>query len=84
MENIPTGYVSVIGGNLIQPLLDLVQLLESKPKVEPNEVQTGQEENGFSCAIITLNLFLLESAFNRTKYIRGEKNKKKRYGAILC
>lgn len=76
MENIPTGYVSVIGENLIQPILNLVKELESKRIVEPNEVQTGQEENGFSCAIITLNLFLLESAFNRTKYIRGDNNDK--------
>ena len=42
---------------------------------EPNEVQTSQYENGFSCGIIALSLFLLESAINRTKYIRGEKVK---------
>jgi hypothetical protein len=76
MENNPTGYVSVIGANLIEPILELVQKLEAKPIIEPNEVQTGPYENGFSCAIITLSLFLLESAFNRTKYIRGDNNDK--------
>ncbi len=76
MEDNSRGYVSVIGGNLIQPILDLVQSLESKSIVEPNEVQTGQEENGFSCAIVTLSVFLLESAFNRTKYVRNENDDK--------
>ena len=56
--------------------MELVQKLEAKPIIEPNEVQTDQYENGFSCAVITLSLFLLKSAFNRTKYIRGDNNDK--------
>jgi hypothetical protein len=67
------GYVTVIGANLIEPILMLIEELETKPATEPNEVQTGQRENGFSCAIITLSVFLLESAINRTKYIEKDK-----------
>src|ERR1043165_8548891 len=75
MENNSTGYVSVIGINLIEPILALVEKLEAKRVVEPNEVQTSQPENGFACGIIVLSVFLLESAINRTKYVRGDKGK---------
>ena len=75
MENNSTGYVSVIGINLIEPILALVEKLEAKRVVEPNEVQTSQPENGFSCGIIVLSVLLLESAINRTKYVRGDKGK---------
>jgi hypothetical protein len=67
------GYVSVVGHSLIQPILDLVEKLESKPPVHPNEVQTGQRENGYSLAIIVLSAILFESVLNRTAYVRGEK-----------
>jgi len=66
------GYVSVVGHSLIQPILDLVENLESKPPVRPNEVQTGQRENGYSLAIIVLSAILFESVLNRTAYVRGE------------
>lgn len=75
MKNNSSGYVSVIGANFLEPILKLIEELEAKPITKPNEVQTGQQENGFSCAIITLSLFLLESAINRTKYIRKDNEK---------
>src|SRR5258708_2075783 len=85
MKNNSTGYVSVIGFNLIEPILELVEKLESIRPAEPNEVQTAQHENGFSCGIIALSLFLLESAINRTKYVRGDKSKSdlKKYFLML-
>ena len=85
MENNSTGYVSVIGFNLIEPILELIGKLESARFAEPNEVQTAQRENGFACGIIALSLFLLESAINRTKYVRGDKSKSdlKKYFLML-
>jgi len=72
MEKNENGYVSVVGQALIQPIFDLVEKLESKEPVPPNEVQTGQRENGYSLAIIALGAILLESALNRTAYVRQE------------
>jgi hypothetical protein len=66
------GYVSVVGQGLIQPIFDLVEKLELKPPVRPNEVKTGQRENGYSCSIIVLSVILFESALNRTAYVRGD------------
>lgn len=85
MENNSTGYISVIGFNLIEPILELVKKLESACVAEPNEVQTGQHENGFSCGIVALSILLLESAINRTKYMRNDKGKSdlKEYFLIL-
>src|SRR5688500_13274493 len=72
MTSSSVGIISVIGINLLEPILALVEKLESTPLIEPNEVQVGPQENGYSCAIVTLNALLLESAINRTKYIRHE------------
>lgn len=66
-------YVSVIGVSLIRPILTLVETLEAQKPVVPNEVQTGLRENGYSCAITALAVFLLESALNRTRYVRRDK-----------
>src|SRR5437870_3074427 len=66
------GYVSITGPALVQPLVDLLAKLESLSPTVPNEVQTGQRENGYSMAIIILAALLFESALNRTAYIRNE------------
>lgn len=66
-------YVSVIAASLIRPILTLVETLEAQKPAVPNEVQTGLRENGYSCAITALTVFLLESALNRTRYVRGDK-----------
>ncbi len=75
MTSSSVGIISVIGINLLEPILALVEKLESMPLVEPNEVQVGPQENGYSCAIVTLTALLLESAINRTKYVRHENNR---------
>src|SRR5437870_3913166 len=73
MEKVESeGYVSIVGIALVQPLLNLVEMLESLAPAIPNEVQTGQRENGYSLAIIILAITVLESALNRTAYVRGE------------
>lgn len=64
--------VSVLGVNLVEPILKLIDILEGTPFTEPNEVHSTPQENGHSCGIITLNVMLLESAINRTKFIRHE------------
>jgi hypothetical protein len=65
-------YVSVVGFHLIQPLLDLVEKLESLPAAEPNEVLTVPPENGYSCAVILFTTVLLASVLNRTRYVRDD------------
>ena len=69
-------HVSVIGVSLIRPILTLIETLESQPPVKPNDVKTGDRENGYSCAIVALAVFLLESTLNRTRYVRGEDGKR--------
>ena len=53
-------------------MLNLLEELESTTATEPNEVQTGSQENGYSCAIVILAVLLLESALNRTRFIRND------------
>jgi hypothetical protein len=65
-------YVPVVGFHLIQPLLDLVEKLESLPAAEPNEVLTAPPENGYSCAVILFTTVLLASVLNRTRYVRDD------------
>lgn len=67
------GYVTVIGLGLVQPMLALVEKLESWPPAVPNEVQTANRENGFSVSIVVLAAGLFESAINRTAYVRTER-----------
>lgn len=65
-------YVSVIGPRLIQPVIDLIEKLESLPATEPNDVQSSMPENGYSCAVVVLSAVVLESALNRTRYLRKD------------
>jgi hypothetical protein len=66
------GYVSTIGFQLIQPMLDLIEELGDGNVGYPNEVQTSVWENGYSTAIIVLSALILESAANRVRYLRKE------------
>lgn len=76
METNSETHVSVIGVSLIRPILTLVETLESEKPVAPKEVKTGDRENGYSCAIAAIAVFLLESALNRTHYVRDEDAKR--------
>ncbi len=80
----PYGYVSIVGQALFQPVLTLVETLDSLPVLVPNELQTGQGENGYSLAIIILAVVVLESALNRTAYVRGETPNGPEYFAAIC
>lgn len=68
----PFGYVSVIGVSLLEAVVDLVGRLEATPPIPPNEVQTSQLENGYAAAIVVLSAAVMESALNRTRYVRGD------------
>src|SRR5918996_6355327 len=68
MAKKPSGYLSIIGFGLIDPLLTLLETLEAAPRQPPNEVQTGRGENGYSVAIVVLAVMLLESAINMIRY----------------
>lgn len=72
MAGSATGMVSVIGINLLEAIVQFAETLESTALVEPGEVQAGPQENGYSCAIVTLNALVFESAINRTRYVRQE------------
>jgi hypothetical protein len=69
----PLEYVSVLGDRLIQPLIDLLEKLESlRSTGEENAVQSSPHENGYSCAVVVISALVLESALNRTRYLRKE------------
>src|SRR5262245_22865441 len=65
-------YVSVLYVNLLQPMYDLFNLLEESGPKGPNEVQAGMFENGYAVSVIILSALVVESALNRTRYIRSE------------
>jgi hypothetical protein len=49
--------IVIAGFSLRYPLLQLLETLETASPVEPNEVQTGACENGYSAAIVVLSGF---------------------------
>jgi hypothetical protein len=67
-----SNYVSVLFVNLLQPIFDLFELLEQSDPKGPNEVQAGMLENGYAVSVIVLSALVVESALNRTRYVRNE------------
>ena len=65
-------YVSVLFVNLLQPTFDLFGLLEQSDPQGPNEVQAGSLENGYAVSVAVLAALIVESAVNRTRYVRDE------------
>jgi hypothetical protein len=65
-------YVSVLFVHLLQPIFDLFELLEQSNPKGPNEVQAGMFENGYAVSVIVLAALVVESALNRTRYVRNE------------
>src|SRR6266705_1287918 len=65
-------YVSVLFANLLQPIVDLFDLMEQKEPKGPNEVQASKAENGYAASIIVLTALVIESVCNRVRYVRGD------------
>jgi hypothetical protein len=70
------GYVSVIGLSLCRPLLRLLEDLEGLTTSPSTEVQASNPENGLSAAVVVLAVTLVESALNRTRYVRRNRPKR--------
>ena len=77
MKNAEQEYVSVIGKNLLIPMVKLLESLKLSGVRSVNEVQTSPFENGYASAIILLAVLLLESMLNRTRYVMGLASKRK-------
>lgn len=73
-------YITPVGLNLVDPIVTLVECLDSFPQKGANEVQTSPVENGYASAVILLATCLLEAALNKIKYVDskldGEENAK--------
>lgn len=65
----PEGYVSIVASNFIFPVVSLIEALDGVGKHAPNEVQASPLENGYSLAITTLTVLMVESAISRTQYM---------------
>ncbi|HEY2802055.1 MAG TPA: hypothetical protein VGI85_15805 [Chthoniobacterales bacterium] len=65
-------YVSVLFVHLLQPIFDLFELLEQSNPKGPNEVQAGMLENGYAVSVVVISALVVESALNRTRYVRYE------------
>jgi hypothetical protein len=63
-------YVSVLFANLLQPIVDLFDLMEQKEPKGPNEVQASKAENGYAASIAVLTALVIESVCNRVRYVR--------------
>lgn len=64
-------YVSVLFANLLQPIVDLFDLMEQKEPKGPNEVQASKAETGYAASIAVLTVLVIESVCNRVRYVRG-------------
>ena len=69
-------YVSVLFGSLLQPIVDLFDLMEQKGPTGPNDVQAPRDENGYSVSIAVLVALVIESACNRVRYVLGDADRK--------
>jgi len=75
VRSAPQEYVPVFFSSLLQPIVDLFDNMEAREPRGPNEVQAASTENGYSLSIIVLTVFVLESALNRTRYVRNERGR---------
>jgi len=69
-------YVSVIWTSLLQPIVDLFDLMEQSAPKGPNEVQASRAENGYAASIAILTALVVESVCNRVRYVRGDADRK--------
>jgi hypothetical protein len=69
-------YVSLLFASLLQPIVDLFDLMEQKEPKGPNEVQASRAENGYAASIAILAALVIESACNRVRYVRGDVDRK--------
>ncbi|MEK6753669.1 MAG: hypothetical protein AABZ00_15545 [Chloroflexota bacterium] len=65
----PEGYISIVASNFVFPIVSLFESLNTVGSHPPNEVQASPLENGYSLAIITLTVLMVESAVSRTQYM---------------
>ena len=65
----PEGYISIVASNFIFPIVSLFESLNNVGAHPPNEVQASPLENGYSLAIVTLTVLMVESAVSRTQYM---------------
>lgn len=61
--------ISIVGTAYFQPIADLLNQLMSHPYGEPNDIQTGRKENGYSSSICILSVVCFESFLMRVRYI---------------
>lgn len=69
-------YVSVLFPSLLQPIVDLFDLMEQKGPKGPNEVQASRTENGYAASIAVLAALVIESVCNRVRYVLGDADRK--------
>lgn len=76
----PTGvareYVSVLGLSLMHALVALLNRLEGRNFGPANAVQASNQENGLAAGVVILAATVLESALNRTRYVRRNSPRK--------
>jgi len=82
MKYIEQDYLSVIGCNLLIPIVKLLESLRLSGVRSVNEVQTSPYENGHAVVIILLSIVFLESVLNRTRSIMGEALQEKKDNVI--
>lgn len=61
-------YISSASANLTDVIVSLLESMDRRAVVPPNEVQAGARENGQACAAIVLVAIVIEGAVNRLRY----------------
>jgi len=80
--NTTPNYVSVLFPNLLQPIVDLFDLMEQKGPTGPNPVQASRNENGYSVSIAILAALAIESVCNRVRYVLGDTDRKEAFQTL--
>ncbi len=62
-------YITCIGMNFIEPIINLYDIANSFKYSGKNKIQVSPRENGFAVSIVTLSVLLVESILNRIKYL---------------
>lgn len=64
--------VTILGTSFLEPILLLWKKLNESNFLGYNEIRKSMNENGYSCSIISLGIFCMESFITRMRYIDGD------------
>ena len=65
----PETEVTILGTSFLEPILSLWKKLNETNFTGDSDIRKSMNENGYSCSIISLCIFCMESFITRMRYI---------------